>query len=203
MSLFQTDAWQRAWWQTWGEPNNFQRVADWGDDSNGLYLSRYRLKGLLPVSSLEFVGCSYRLIRSVRTEYNRLPLPPGTARRAPEAIRKLLCTQRWSEAVLNDLHADSDEVAALRALAEEQGWRLRETAADTAWQVETVGSFERYLESLGRNTRLRLFNRRKVLEGLGPITLENAWEGGRALTGDFFEQLNHFHRVRWLSLIHI
>lgn len=197
MSLFQTDAWQSAWWDTWGQGSDLVRVAGWSGGHSGLYLSRYRLKGLLPINSLEFVGCSYRFIRSVRTEYNTLPLPSTTSYLRPAALARLLGNASWSEAVFNDVPADSDDLRLLEALARERGWRVREIARDTAWQVDTRGLFESYLAALGRNTRLRLFNRRKVLEEQGTVTEVDAWQKGPEGRSGFFRLLNDFHRQRW------
>ncbi|MEC7727281.1 MAG: GNAT family N-acetyltransferase [Pseudomonadota bacterium] len=197
MSLFQTDAWQSAWWDTWGKDNDLIRVVGWSGGHSGLYLSRYRLKGLLPVSSLEFVGCSYRLIRSVRTEYNALPLPSATPDLRSAALDRLLESTSWSEAVFSDVPTDSDDLRLLKALAWERGWRLREAARDTAWHVDTCGRFDSYLAALGRNTRLRLFNRRKLLEGQGIVTEVDAWQNGPEGRDGFFRLLNNFHRQRW------
>ncbi|WP_190294909.1 GNAT family N-acetyltransferase [Marinobacter sp. R17] len=71
---------------------------------------------------------------------------------------------------------------------------VREVANDTAYQVRTDGRFEHYLAGLGRSTRLRFFNRRKVLESLGDITVRNDWSRDPVA---FFERLNEFHIERW------
>ncbi|WP_166259610.1 GNAT family N-acetyltransferase [Marinobacter salicampi] len=195
MSLFQTHAWQSAWWEVWGRENNFDLVREWGDGRSGLYLSRYRIKGLIPATSLEFVGCSYRNLRSTRTEYNSFRKDSESVGLSAAALKSLLTT-RWSEAVFNDLIEDSEDTVALRTLARQEGWLVRETAADAAWHVNTDGLFRTYLKSLGSNTRLRLYNRRSVLETTGAISTENCFAGCTD-PGAFFRRLNEFHRRRW------
>lgn len=196
MSLFQTDAWQSAWWDVWGREHGLELIRGWGDGKSGIYTSTYRIKSLLPVRSIEFVGCSYRKIRSTRTEYNTF----ATAREAPEnavgQLEQLMDKHPWAEAIFNDLLADSSEVAELRALARKKRWLVRVVASDTAWLVRTDHSFDDYLNALGRNTRLRLYNRRKVLESLGEISLEDMYERNRDPC-EFFSYLNDFHQRRW------
>ena len=196
MSIFQTDAWQSAWWDTWGVENGLELVRDWGDGRTGIYTSTYRLKGLLPVRSIEFVGSSYRKIRSTRTEYNTFSTDSDAPADAIGQLKKLMDKRPWAEAIFNDLLADSDEVTELLALARNKQWLVRVAAADTAWTVRTDRSFSDYLKALGRNTRLRLYNRRGVLESLGSISHENVYESSQD-QNVFFGHLNDFHQRRW------
>lgn len=196
MSLFQTDAWQSAWWDTWGMENGLELVTGWGHGRTGIYTSTYRIKGFLPVRSIEFVGSSYRKIRSTRTEYNTFSTASDTPADAIGQLKKLLDTRPWAEAIFNDLRENSDETAELLALARNKQWLVRVAAADTAWKIRTDRSFNDYLKDLGRNTRLRLHNRRGVLESLGGISHENLYEANRD-PGAFFGHLNDFHQRRW------
>lgn len=197
MSLFQTHAWQSAWWDTWAAENALTAVLSWSDGGCGLYLSSYRVNGVIPVRSLEFVGSSYRKVRSVRTEYNTLFADSDIDTENIEAAARLLKQTRWSEAVFNDLVVGSKDIDFLYSLARKEKWLIRETASDTAWSVDTSGSFDDYLKSLGSNTRLRVYNRRSVLESLGSVTHENRWLQGKDGVVRFFEELNEFHRQRW------
>ncbi|MEX0604292.1 MAG: GNAT family N-acetyltransferase [Marinobacter sp.] len=196
MSLFQTAAWQSAWWDTWGADNDLKLVRNWGAGRSGIYISTYRIKGLLPITSIEFVGSSYRKFRSTRTEYNTFLKANEAPSSALEQVKKLLDNRPWAEAIFNDLLASSDEVAELLALAHHKGWLVRIAAEDTAWKIGTDSCFEEYLKSLGRNTRLRLYNRRTVLESLGAISHANVYEASSD-PAEFFRFLNDFHQRRW------
>lgn len=196
MSLFQTDAWQSAWWETWGAENGLQLLRGWGSGRAGIYTASHRLRGFLPVRSIEFVGSSYRKFRSTRTEYNSFSAVHDNPIGAVEQLQRLMDRQPWGEAVFNDLVADSGEVAELLRLARHRRWLVREAAADTAWQVRTDRTFAAYLEALGRSTRLRLYNRRKVLESLGELTHDNMFEAAGD-PAEFFHHLNDFHQRRW------
>ena len=196
MSLFQTEAWQTALWGLWGGTSGFDPVVAGSSGVSGLYVDRYRFKHVLPVRCLQFVGTNYRRISTPRTEYNTFGLEHGDAAASFGAVERLLSSVCWSEAVFKDMLADSKEVAWLRQLSDDHGWGLRVVAEDSAFSINTRGTFEDYLKGLGQNSRLRLYNRRKVLEGLGKISEANFWPD-RA--GEFFECLNAFHVERWGS----
>lgn len=194
MSVFQSQAWQSAWWDTWGDEPGFRLVRPWDGEVSGLYESRYRLKGILPVRSLQFVGTSYRNLRTPRTEYNRFCPCAMRGRDLLTEMVQVLEKQPWTEVVFNDLLSGSEELSALVTIAATHKWAFRINAADEGYAVDTRDSFEAYLASLGANSRLRLYNRRKLLEGEGEVRLETAWPSS---TEQFFTVLNRFHRARW------
>ncbi|WP_417530553.1 GNAT family N-acetyltransferase [Marinobacter lipolyticus] len=194
MSLFQTKAWQSAWWETWGQQKQFRLIREWDGEVSGLYESRYRWKGLLPIRSLQFVGTSHRELRTPRTEYNRFFGDDLSGASLIVAMEQILEGYPWTEVVFSDLLCGSEELSALVTIAATHRWAFRINASDDGYAVATTGSFKDYLASLGVNSRLRLYNRRKLLESLGEVHLENLWPGNPEL---FFQTLNRFHRVRW------
>ncbi|GAA0839901.1 hypothetical protein GCM10009113_04130 [Marinobacter szutsaonensis] len=196
MSLFQTNAWQSAWWDTWGSEHGLELIRPWGQGTSGIYSTEYRIKSFVPITSVEFVGSSYRKIRGTRTEYNRFFLPGESAEPSEKALEQTLVSLNWSEAVFDDLPLDSRDVALVKAIAFKNGWLVRTINRDSAWAINTEGRFDNYLKKLGSNTRLRLFNRRKVLESLGDIAHENYAEQYSDPKA-FFETLNRFHLKRW------
>ncbi|PTB91558.1 GNAT family N-acetyltransferase, partial [Marinobacter sp. Z-F4-2] len=125
MTLFQTNAWQSAWWETWGEENGLELLRGWHDGRTGIYTSTYPIKGVLPVRSIEFVGSSYRKIRTTRTEYGTFSKVGDAPAVSINELRKLMDSRLWSEAIFNDMRAESDEVTELLALAREKQWLVR------------------------------------------------------------------------------
>ncbi|MEP3560932.1 MAG: GNAT family N-acetyltransferase [Marinobacter sp.] len=189
MSLFQSSAWQKSWWEVWGNTPGFRLVAPGENRRCGIYLDEYRWRNVVPIRCLQFVGTNYRRISTPRTEYNDLTsfydaLEPG----------RELTDLPWNEAVFRDIINTTSEINRLQRLCLERGWLLRIVHQDTAYQIATDITFDEYLSSLGPNTRLRLFNRRKVLETVGPIELENFWP---SKAERFFQRLNELHVVRW------
>ncbi|MCR9188553.1 MAG: GNAT family N-acetyltransferase [Alteromonadaceae bacterium] len=193
MSVFQTKAWQSAWWDTWGQQSGFRLIRSWDGEVSGLYESRYRFKGFLPIRSLQFVGTSSRELRTPRTEHNRL-FNKGQGLSLQTSFEQLLKQSSWTEAVFSDLPVNSFELSALETIAANNNWSIRTMALDDGYAVSTVGRFSDYLSSIGSNSRLRLYNRRKVLETIGQVREENLWPDDQER---FFAALNEFHRARW------
>ncbi|MBL82637.1 MAG: GNAT family N-acetyltransferase [Marinobacter sp.] len=194
MSLFQTSAWQHAWWREWGRTPGFRLLGAGGAGASGLYLDKYLFKRLIPVRCLQYVGTNYRRISTPRTEYNSISPTNESFEASVRRFESLLSSCRWSEAVFRDVSKGSREATYLESLAGEAGWGYRVVDEDTAYAVETRGRFDDYLAKLGPNTRLRLYNRRKVLETCGEITLADAWPDN---VGYFLDLLNAFHVKRW------
>ncbi|WP_323750792.1 GNAT family N-acetyltransferase [Marinobacter sp.] len=189
MSLFQSNAWQKTWWEIWGSTPGFKLVMLGGRGRSGLYLDQYRWRSVVPIRCLQLVGTNYRRISTPRTEYNDL-----TSFHDGLDAKGELSGLSWSEAVFRDLIDSTPHVNRLRQLCRERGWLFRTVHQDTAYHIATDITFDDYLSSLGPNTRLRLFNRRKVLDGCGHITLENFWPNK---VEHFFHRLNELHRSRW------
>jgi GNAT acetyltransferase-like protein len=187
MSVFQSTAWQQSWWNVWGQTRGFRLLTEGEGSVSGLYIDRYNFKGILPIRCLQFVGTNYRRILTPRTEYNSLS--EGSNPNYGGWSHLTSCS--WTEAVFRDLREPSFDLFELKKLSASKGWLWRILDEDIAYSIDTSGSWDAYLKSLGSSTRLRLFNRRKVLDGLGRITLERA---GR---DDFFQLLNKFHVARW------
>jgi hypothetical protein len=143
---------------------------------------------------MQFVGTSDRSFRAPRTEYNTFREDTAITAGLAADIPVLLRDSDWTEAVFADLRANSMEVQELYSLANKHNWMTRVANQDTAYSVSTEGLFETYLQSLGPNTRLKLFNRRKVLETMGEVKLEECWPSNAAL---FFTHLNRLHLTRW------
>lgn len=160
-----------------------------GNRRCGLYLDQYRWRNVVPIRCLQFVGTNYRRVSTPRTEYNSL-----TSFYDGLETGSFLSDLSWNEAVFRDLIESNSDTSRLQQLCRERGWLLRTVHKDTAYHIATDITFDEYLSSLGSNTRLRLFNRRKVLETLGHIEIKNFWPNKVEC---FFDRLNELHRIRW------
>lgn len=189
MSLFQTDAWLEAWWDIWGTTSGFDAVIPGGKGCSGLYLDNYRFLGVLPIRCLQFVGTNYRRVSTPRTEYNQLRAQWFSGHES-NSVQDL----PWNEAVFRDIVDHSPDLNEVRSICADKDWLVRVVHSDIAYSIATSNDFETYLGDLGSGTRLRLFNRRKVLESCGEISLKNLWPED---PDRFFQLLNGFHRDRW------
>lgn len=182
MTLFQTDAWQSAWWETWGNTPGFTLLAPGGAGHCGLYLDHYRLKGLFPIRCLQYTGTNYRRIKTPRAEYNR----------GLEYLSDIKGV-KWDEAVFRDILDKSDEYKAIIRLGQSCRSMVRVLGRDTAYNIRTSGTFEEYLARLSAGTRLRVFNRRSLFETFNPKRINFFPDR----VPEFFTLLNNFHLRRW------
>jgi predicted N-acyltransferase len=75
-----------------------------------------------------------------------------------------------------------------------KGYRCCRESSNPTYVVDCTKSFDDYLASLGKNTRLRLYNRRKLFEQMGTVSLEPLTKANRR---EFFEVINIWHGQRW------
>lgn len=197
--LFMSHAWRKHWWALWGARAGTLAVLTC-TDAHGLlgvaplYRDRPRLFRAYGYDRIQLIGCSYGALSTPRAEYNSFLLRAGSESQAFDALAQQLERMPWQELVLQDVIVDSPMDRALRGWINRRGFALREILQDQAYAVNTAGSFEDYLASLGSNTRLKLFNRRKLLATLGVPQVSNLFP---ERVDEFFDLLNAFHRERW------
>jgi GNAT superfamily N-acetyltransferase len=192
--LFMGWAWQSAWWETWGDSLGLDAhplgVFD-GDRLLGLaplFVHQRRVLGRMR-RELHFAGNAWRISPTVRTEYVDLIADRDHAQAVRAAFLAYLELRRdWDQLIVPD-HVTERAVADL-AHVPTLPPVLRSMEAGVV--VPTTGSFESWLESLGRNTRLKAYNRRRYLEERTTIELEDEGDHERALG-----QLNALHVGRW------
>ncbi len=200
--LFMSWEWQQTWWNIFAqnEPVSLQLFI--ARDSNNkligiapLYLSKTRSKKILTTRRLQFIGNYWRGKATMRTELLDFITDELNADKVVKAFyHHLNNLGHWDELVLSDLKKDSTTYRLLISddLLPKSYYRHAEEY--NSFFVNTERSFEDYIKALGRNTRLRLFNRRKLLEKLGEVHFDNN------STDDIetnFAYLNSLHEKRW------
>ncbi|WP_347330095.1 GNAT family N-acetyltransferase [Marinimicrobium locisalis] len=177
--LFYSDAWQEAWLAAYGEHPDIQIHPE-----AGVYTYRQRLKRILPIRSASLIGATSPATRSIRAEYTCL---------TEEALHASLKAS-WDQLVLPDVLVGSEDEKRIHRFAKSNNLTLRQTEPEPVYAVDLRnGTFNDYLAALGKNTRLRLYNRRKRLEQKGKVTIENLWPDRER----FYSILNEFHQQRW------
>ena len=192
-ALFSSWVWQKTWWDIWQPRLNLEFFL------LGIY-EESKLIGIVPCythkvksrvgvtfTRCEFIGNYSSNDDSIRSEYLNFILPKGRYVEILPSIINFLKSQKIDELVLTDIDAMSqtakyvDEILPNSYKAQENGVCIK-----------TAESFSTYLAELGKNTRLKLFNRRKLLKKPELIELNST----KNIT-EFFEQLNHMHVLRW------
>lgn len=198
--LFRSTAWLSAWKESWGDhhkiailpgPANCQDIVN-------LYASFCRAhvykKGLLRLTTAFPLGVSTAVVPSIRSEYFFFPTDDNPLeQRITEYFDRAL-SHKWDQFYFPDILISSPEYPLLLKLAKAKNlFPVFEAKENTYGIVVKGGNFSQYLAGLGKNTRLKLFNRRKNLLGLGETTVENIWPDRQR----FFNLLDEFHQKRW------
>lgn len=199
--LFMSWPWLYSWWETWSQMLGLDLYLlgafDERDKLVGLapfYLRRSYMPVGLRIDRLQIIGNAWRVAPTVRTEYCSLILDRERASEARQALLGHLGQTEWDELVLCD--SSPAEVEANRSTADGIAGPVDciRRVADEGVSVDTSGDFASWLGSLGKNTRLKVYNRRRYLEGKSDLRLMDVPAGGYE---PFFETLNAFHVTRW------
>ncbi|TAA46802.1 GNAT family N-acetyltransferase [Corallincola spongiicola] len=201
-ALFLSWAWVWSWWSTWSKLLNLELYLVCVRDQQGkllglapLYRHQVNYAGLTIVTRLQCIGNAWKLAPTVRSEYIGFIAECEHELVVYQAIWQFLQSQQdWDELILCDMDKSSRSFRIMSALARMHSCHLHPASIDFGIRVPVSGDFSSYLKSLGRNTRLKLVNRRSRLAELGPIEHERVSKDKYAT---FFQQLNQLHATRW------
>lgn len=200
--LFMSWEWHKSWWlQHKTDRSVLCIIAFYKADElfalAPMYLDEDTyIKGLLPVRRLQFIGKRFRGISGIRAEYMSFIIQKDLSGfELPLFIVKTICEDsRWDELVLEDMATDELTYEVISSSLSKKGCRYRLESSGPTYVVDCTKSFNDYLAGLGKNTRLRLYNRRKILEQTGTVSIEYMNETNK---NEFFETINMWHRQRW------
>lgn len=202
--LFMSWHWHSQWWQRFATKNQFKLyllACYRGQDLVGLaplYVHKASLKYGPSFTRLEFIGSCYRQELGIRAEYQGF-----ICQKEDEAIYRALWDHvfnklDWQEAYIPDLVADK---TCYRIFTQQPSFNSsyrRVEMEQPTYSIDTSEkSFEDYLQTLGKNSRLKLYNRRKLLAKQGEIKLLNA---DLNRFEEIINQLNRLHLERWGGL---
>ncbi len=188
-AFFGSAPWISAWRAAWGDTKCLAPLP-----ATGIYRARSTIKKFLPITLAAPLGVSTSAIPSLRSEYLFFAQQPDNSAQAITEFLRDAQSQRWDQLWLPDIPKNSNELPLLKVAVQPLGWELVEQNNSTAYSVNTrSGDFAEYLQHLGKNSRLQLFNRRKNFEKLGTISLINCWPNFNY----FLDVINEFHQQRW------
>ncbi|PSF11243.1 GNAT family N-acetyltransferase [Marinobacter shengliensis] len=196
--LFMSWAWQVSWWETWNRELELELlllgVYDQCNELVGLaplYLKSVRTPVGWRVRRLHVIGNAWKLGPTVRTEYVGLIVDRRYQQPIMSQLTDYLAGFAWDEMIVADASPRSMNLLE-PALSESMGIaRLVRSEAEGVL-VPVESGYRRWLERLGKNTRLKAFNRRAVFES--EVAGEYVpWDDPES----FLQELNQFHRERW------
>jgi GNAT acetyltransferase-like protein len=195
--LFNSFVWLNAWWKRWGV--GFIGVVMLVKDGDNivsnlpLYIDNFKLGNTLSIKRLQFIGTNYKNISTPRAEYLAFGAASSEESTIVLALEKLKVLD-WDEFVARDIVVGEYTDIEITSWAKRNKWLTRVIHRDTSYYIDTKGDFDIYKKGLGSNSRLQLFNRRKLLCTIGEPELSNYYPD--QIT-DFFKLLNGFHTSRW------
>jgi Acetyltransferase (GNAT) domain len=193
--LFNSLAWCKAWWQTWATDEKLQldviviKKHDTAVALCPLYFLRER-KIFQFGRHYQFIGNIYPSDITILSEYSDLLVKPefkeALKLAAPRIFKhlnfsKITCAYSYKGAFFLSCVSANNHVE-------------RITHPDGA-SVDTTGSFQDFLSGLGKNTRLKLFNRRSYCEKNYSLKVLHPTDEHEVQR--YFEALNTFHLSRW------
>lgn len=193
--------WMHSWWTIFAVPAKMQLRLYVAYDAHlrligiaPLYISTSKVTGGLMVRRLQFIGNCWRERDTMPTELlDFITMPDGTHRITRALLAQIYHDQEWDEFVLASLRTDSITYLALNQQHALPGCHLRKPQFQISYYLTTEGDFQDYLGRLGKNTRLKLYNRRKVLTTLGEVDYQSSSER----LEEQFVLLNQLHEQRW------
>jgi hypothetical protein len=151
--------------------------------------------GILPVVRIQPIGTRYRSDGGIRSEYMDLIVREDLKSIVSEGlVDELMAGILWGELVFPDIITGAVAISMIQECAQENDFYIRSISSSKSYFVDTKNSFDTYIKGLGKNTRLKLFNRRKELEKMGDVELIT---GEISENGELVTALNRFHRIRF------
>lgn len=200
--LFMSWGWIYSWWETWSQILGLELLLFGAFDDEGQLVGVgpfYRRINPSPsglrVNRIHCIGNAWRLSPTVRTEYVGIIAKADVADSVREQIFAALRSQQWDEVILTDASNDEVRNFSKHLCFEAAGTESFIRIEDRGIRLPTGGSFSDWTRALGKNTRLKVLNRRSYLSGKGDIDFEVCRTASQLV--HFFELLNSFHQKRW------
>src|SRR5690554_1509445 len=193
--LFMSWPWQASWWEVWGSELGLQLLLLAVYDEHGrlvalapLYLNSFVTPVGWPVKRLHVVGNAWKVGPTVRTEYIGFIADIHHRTGALEALASHLSKVAWDEMILADASQKAMSVWEPSLNGHLNVSRLVRSEA-VGVVLDATGDYSVWLSGLGKNTRLKAFNRRVLFER----ELQGEW-GACSDSDGFLALLNEFHQ---------
>ena len=199
-SLFAGWSWASSWWAMWAESCDLklQLYSFSADDGTlvaivPLFTNQRKSRLGFTVNQLQVFGNIYPTGTTVLSEYSDILVRQGYEEDVSAALIRLLSNIQWDEFIIPYTTAGS---FLFKRLQEHSNYfRFVDTKQEGPGVIVNAAvGFDGYLASLGKNTRLKLYNRRQLLQSLGPVKIEYANAAG---IGEYLSELNGLDRSRW------
>lgn len=202
--LFMGWSWLYSWWETWSQVMGLDLLLIGVFDDGGRLIGIgpfYRRAQQMPlglrVNRVQMLGNAWHVGPSVRSEYTNLITDANCSEEVSSAIVAFVSQLTWDEVVLCDCSPANVDLIT-RAMRTHLGQLTQvDRAFDSGIAINVSNSFEEWLAVLGKNTRLKVYNRRQRISKRSQIDFIQA--GSSYEFAEFLEELSRFHIGRWGS----
>jgi len=200
--LFLSWEWINTWWSVFGNPKTDKlkiiTVTDINNQLVGiapLFITKTLTKKIINSRRLQFLGNYWHGKVTMRSELLEFIVSPTNTDSIILSILKyIFSSDEWDEIVFSELRIESDTYRLFTKSKYFKNCYSRNHDSFNSYYLPTTGQFDEYLNSLGKNTRLKLYNRRKLLNTLGDVHFETGINNEINIR---LEQLNQLHEKRW------
>jgi len=200
--LFMSWEWLHPWWEAFANTKGYslQIVAAYNSANlliglAPLFLLSAKSKNIIHTQRLQFIGNCWRGAVTMRTELQDFIVDKSCSSNVIKALFSYInLLPNWNEFVFSDLDKSSETYQLLvnERLLDNAYYRHAESFE--SYSLKLDDTFEDYCKSLGKNTRLKFLNRRKLLNKEGQVKLVEHCGGD---IESYFSILNELHTQRW------
>jgi len=199
--LFLSWEWQYSWWDIFSPIYQLELTLLVAYDDNmligiaPLYTIHSRTKKIIKTKQLQFIGNICRGEATMPTEFIDFIVTKENDVAIKRAFLQYINDKlTWDEFHFTELKKESSTYPLLTKESIIKGVYARVVGEYKSYYLGTSGKFQDYITQRGKNTRLRMYNRRKVLETKGKVKIEKACT---SKIDKHFELLNSLHKKRW------
>lgn len=192
--VFSSWSWCYSWWKAWSHIYGMELKLFFIYEENvvvgilPLYAKdiprRFGPKG----KQLQIIGTSWRLGPTVRTEYTSFIIKNGYEEKSKELVESCLCQFSWQDLIA------VDHVEEQLTIFESAGISSVLRGQDRGVRIDCSGRFEDWLKGLGKNTRLKVFNRRNYLKDR--LSTETVLVADKEQRDHFLNAMSQFNKER-------
>ncbi len=199
--LFLSWEWMNAWWKAFSsDALQLKILAAYNDQQQliglaPLYLSSATTKGLINTKRLQWIGSAWYCDQTMRSELLEFIAASSSEVAVIKALIQYISQLNdWNELILSELKTSSETFRQLDQSQKILNVYRREDVVLESYYIDTSQNLEAYKSSIGKNTRLKMFNRRKLLNTLGKVEFLPCVQDSAE---EQLELLNQLHSKRW------
>lgn len=204
--LFMSWHWQYSWWEQWGESieAELRLIAVRLNGHLVALLPLYRCRAKLKpfdIYRLQFIGNNWGQKNTVRSEYLQAIVDSDHVSAVqPLLVSELLSKMDWHDLVLCDYPENEGGAGVFLQQLKIHGVKPVRQYREHGYSIDVNKKYSDYISGLGKNTRLKLHNRRGLIKSITPdfsYAYNVKADGESFFSAKFFEFLNDFHYSRW------